>query len=164
MRIVGTDLDRPSSTQLRAMQFGYASLIPFALAAILIWMTPGLFTYELAMSFIGWVLIYGAIVVSFLGGARWGVAIRDWRPDRLIFTAFPLLLGWAAVVPNQLLPGLGMGSTVRFGILLVAFLFLLTTELIARNEWSPWYRGLRMRLTLATTGFLLLTILGLTRF
>lgn len=163
MRIIGTTTDRPAGTQLRAIQFGYLGLVPFALAALVVWLTPALFTPAFMFSFVGWVLLYAAIILSFMGGARWGAAIRDWRPDKLLLTTLPALVAWLAVIPNGMAPGLFMDQPTRFAVLMVAFVALMFSELQAKGEWAPWYRTLRLRLSLATTAFLLLTVLGLMR-
>jgi steroid 5-alpha reductase family enzyme len=45
-------------------------------------------------------LTYGAIIVSFLGGIHWGLAMRDGKPSvqRLMWGVTPSLLGWLAVL------------------------------------------------------------------
>ena len=163
MRIVTTGLDRPSATQLRAIQLGYLGAVPFGFGAVVTWTTPSFFDAVFADSFISWVLLYGAIIVSFMGGARWGAAIRDWRPDKLLITILPAFVAWLAVIPDGLFGAFGLDLAARFSVLLATFVLLLISELMASGEWAPWYRTLRMRLTLVTSAFLILTILGLIR-
>jgi hypothetical protein len=45
-------------------------------------------------------LSYGALIVSFLGGIHWGLAMRGrpLAPARLIWGVLPSLLGWLAVL------------------------------------------------------------------
>ncbi|MEM9233097.1 MAG: hypothetical protein AAGA69_02525, partial [Pseudomonadota bacterium] len=67
MRIVTTGLDRPTGTQLRAVRLGYTGLVPFGLGAAITWLSPGLISAEFAARFVGWVILYGAIILSFMG-------------------------------------------------------------------------------------------------
>jgi hypothetical protein len=49
---------------------------------------------------ITWFLAYSAVILSFLGGIHWGVAMRDpsWsNPWRLCLCMLPSLLGWLAL-------------------------------------------------------------------
>ena len=156
MRLIHTSIDRPASTRARALQLGYMSLIPFFAGALVTWGSPGVFRYDFAAGLIGWVLLYGAIYLSFMSGARWGLAIRDWRPDKLLVAILPVLLAWVTVVPQDLTPGFGLAD--RHILLAVAFFLQIGIELLAKGEWSPWYR-----LYLMTEAFLVLTILGLVR-
>ncbi|MDZ7824125.1 MAG: DUF3429 domain-containing protein [Ahrensia sp.] len=46
--------------------------------------------------------VYGAVILSFLGGIRWGVAMvghgaQKMRQTELVLSVMPSLLGWAAV-------------------------------------------------------------------
>ncbi|MEI7783796.1 MAG: DUF3429 domain-containing protein, partial [Betaproteobacteria bacterium] len=75
---------------------GLAGLIPFVLCAALQW-------YSLP----GWrmlagtaLLAYGAVIVSFLGGIHWGLAMRASPVPiaRLLWGVLPSLLGWLAVL------------------------------------------------------------------
>ena len=86
-------LDPPSAL---AWALGLAGLIPFVLLAGFQWLSvPG--WRMLAGSAL---LTYGAVIVSFLGGIHWGLAMRG-RPVasvRLVWGVLPSLLGWLAVL------------------------------------------------------------------
>ena len=89
-----TDLHAPSRL---AWSLGLAGLIPFLAGAALQWFTPP-----------GWrmlagtaLLVYGAVIVSFLGGIHWGLAMRSdpaQASPRLVWGVLPSLLGWLAVL------------------------------------------------------------------
>ncbi len=84
---------RPGRT---AWALGLAGLIPFvSLAALQSVSPPG--WRMLAASAL---LTYGAIIVSFLGGIHWGLAMRESKASVqwLIWGVTPSLLGWLAVV------------------------------------------------------------------
>lgn len=163
MRIIASEVDRATGTQMRAVLFGYLGVIPFAFAALLVWLPQGLVAPLFLADYVLWAAGYGAVILSFMAGARWGAAIRDWRPDKLFGPCLAALISWITLIPNSMLPGLGMSISMRIAILMAAFIILLAFELSSKSEWGPWYRTLRVRLTLATCAFLLITVLGLTQ-
>lgn len=79
-----------------AWMLGLAGLIPFLAGAAFQWFSPP-----------GWrmlagsaLLTYGAVIVSFLGGIHWGLAMRSSSAPgpRLIWGVVPSLLGWLGVL------------------------------------------------------------------
>ena len=78
------------------MRLGYAGLIPFVVGAALVWLVwPEAHPYvTLALS------AYAAVIVSFLGGIHWGLAMRNPDPPRflLLWGVVPSLLAWLAVM------------------------------------------------------------------
>lgn len=95
---------------------------------------------------------YGAVILSFLGGVRWGAALalpRAQLTPELVLAVIPSLLGWCALLlpgATQPLLALALGLAV-FGVLDV--------REGARGNWPAWYPRLRLLLTL-----LVLTCLG----
>ncbi len=86
-------LSRPS---VAAQALGLAGLLPFIAGAALPWlMQPG--WRMLAASAL---LTYAALIVSFLGGIHWGLAMRQAHPPKaqLVWGVVPSLLGWLAVL------------------------------------------------------------------
>lgn len=79
-----------------AQRLGYAGLLPFVLGALLIWVVlPEAHPYvTLALS------AYAAVIISFLGGVHWGLAMRQDTPTAtpLIWGVVPSLLAWTAVM------------------------------------------------------------------
>jgi hypothetical protein len=123
-----------------------AGLIPFmaGAGAMLVWrddpqnaQTAGLY-----------VMVFGALVLSFLGGIRWGseMSRRDKpRFGELLMSIFGVLAGWALVMayftwrPDRLL-FIGLAVT-----LLAHFVMDVLT-----GEFPLWYRRLRVWPTLIT--------------
>jgi hypothetical protein len=116
-----------------------AGIIPFAAA------TLGSFLSGPLGSFAAFALLaYGAVILSFLGGIHWGLAIA--RPDpsfaRLGLGVLPSLIGWTALL---------LGG--RFGLLLLALafllVFLLDRQLTREGRAPPWFPKLRLPPTAA---------------
>ena len=153
-------------TERDAKLLGYAGLLPFAFGAIIAWM-PGV-PISLRTSCLEWTLLYAAIILSFMGGARWGVAMMaDGRRSGAPFSGFlaavtPALAAWAMVVPEALLP-FASPASVRFAVLIAAFAGLLAEDLraVRAGEAPDWYGRLRVRLTLGVVVALALVIVRL---
>ncbi|MEH3146871.1 MAG: DUF3429 domain-containing protein [Methylobacterium frigidaeris] len=138
-----------SGGPISAFVLGWAGVIPFAafsLATVL-----GIATPVPAQAAL---LAYGAAILSFMGGAQWGVAMR--APDGFD-------RGWtgygASVVPALLAwTGLLVAGRAGLGLLVAGFAGLLAYDLwTIRRGYAPgWYASLRWRLTAAV-----LVLLGL---
>ena len=132
-------------TPLAARLLGFGGLLPFILAAVAAYaVDPALQEY-----FRKALVSYGAVILSFLGGVRWGVAMigRDTtglaRP--LLISVVPALLGWWAAL---------MPSTAGAIMLAACFAVLLVADV--RNHNMPaWYRMLRIPLSIGAIGSLL---------
>lgn len=160
MMKIGETFDTDRQTRALAQRLGYAGLIPFAIGAGVVWAQPAQLSGAAIADITLWVLFYGAVILSFMGGAQWGSALRTGRFDRLMISVVPALVGWLAVVPSGIIPGFSPDMPVRFLILFCSFVGLMVSELIAR-EWDGWYAGLRIKLSIGTISMLFLTILGL---
>ncbi|MBW0151681.1 MAG: DUF3429 domain-containing protein [Phenylobacterium sp.] len=126
-----------------ALMLGAAGVIPFAALALLIAMGgAGLIAPEQAERMLR---LYGALILSFMGGAQWGLSTA--RPEgpkarALAVSVLPALFAWAAfLIPTG--PGLLALSA--------AFLALMLYDLwtVRRGEAPVWYGRLRVGLTLA---------------
>lgn len=133
-----------SRTERDAGLLGYAGVIPFAVGAALAWIAP-------SDAVLSWTLAYGTIILSFMGGARWSLALlsggRTGTPLSSLLTAVtPALVGWAALVPSRLL---AVPDWLRLTLLGVAFLVLLAEDRrgVRLGEAPGWYGALRTRLT-----------------
>lgn len=92
-----------------ARWLGAAGLLPFLLTALAAWAGPeewrGIALFALAT--------YGMVILSFLGGVHWGLALRapaaeaPYAAPRLGLGVLPALIGWAALMLPPT-PGLGM--------------------------------------------------------
>jgi Protein of unknown function (DUF3429) len=79
-----------------ALRLGYGGLLPFAAGALLVWLLrPDARPYA-ALG----LAAYGALIVSFLGGIHWGLAMRlaPPPPRLLLWGVVPSLLAWPAVM------------------------------------------------------------------
>ena len=137
-------LDRLRAIPAAARWLGLGGLVPFALAA-LVGLAADAPLRDLALRSL---LAYGAVILSFLGGVRWGLAMaapeRLWGP--LSISVLPALLGWIALLlpPSTALLTLALG----FAAMLAADMKLAAAP--------AWYRALRLPLTLGAVVALLL--------
>lgn len=134
-----------------ALILGLAGLIPFfgsALAAVLL---DGELSAKATLA-LG---AYGAVILSFLGGVKWGVLLNDktalklWKP--IVLSVVPSIIAWAAL----LLPSLAMLSVLAAGMV---FQYFLDTESMHQKKLPEWYGRLRLILTI---GAVLSLLIGL---
>ena len=130
-----------------ACWLGFAGLIPFFLAAVigLVWSTP---LHEISLKAL---LAYGAVILSFLGGIRWGLAIATSKSSGLLgplaISVAPALLGWVALlVPSSV------------GLVLLALGFAVMADF--RLSTAPyWYATLRLPLSIGAIVCLLIGLM-----
>jgi hypothetical protein len=101
------------------------------------------------------------LILSFLGGVHWGVAIAEFGPDiavcrisrRLAYSVVPSLIGWGALF---LAPPIGLM------VLAAAFAGMLAFDLRAgrSGELPVWYPKLRLPLSVAVVASLGVAVLG----
>ncbi len=122
---------------------GLAGLIPFVAATAMVWWAPMTWQFIAIQAF----LYYSAVILSFLGGVQWGVAM-SLEPAgsagfnrRLLLSMGPSLIAWPALLLH---PYTGAWALAA-GFLLVRL-----------HEWGRdsrallpgWYQSLRNLLTL----------------
>ncbi len=150
-----------------ALVLGVAGLIPFALSTYVFITAAGQTDPGAGLRgsiAIASVVIYGAVILSFLGGTRWGVEIAarhargDGAPDTLTLTLSILssVVGWVAAIlalPPVAAPVYGLV------MMMGAYAALLLWDLTAVRDglWPEWYGPLR---SVLTTGAII--ALGLT--
>lgn len=120
-----------------ARRLGAAGLIPFVGGALLVWLVwPEAHPY-VAMG----LSAYAGLIVSFLGGIHWGVAMREARPPvaLLAWGVLPSLLAWVAVMMP---PSAGL---VVHGVLLLIG-YAVDRRLYPRHGLAAWLT-LRFRLS-----------------
>jgi len=134
-----------------AAWLGALGLIPFAALAALLPFVNGDLKPDLAYS----LLAYGAVILSFLGGVHWGLAIGGTEPAgaaslkvRLILSVIPSLVAWAALlVPER--SGLFVLSAA------IALMLIVDIRASRAGEAPKWYPRLRIPLSCAVTASLL---------
>lgn len=133
----------------KAALLGYSGVVPFATAVVFI----ALGSAGMRQLALDGFLIYAAIILSFLGGIRWGAASTA-GPDPgrgLIFSILPslwaaLFLWWAPV------------NVAAWGLMTGFILMGLADWFYPGLKVPTWMRPLRMRLTLAVVACHLLVL------
>ena len=124
-----------------AQVLGYGGLIPFFAAAIASWTLD---EPLLGIDPIDAGRAYGAVILSFLGGIRWGLALTSAKQiaaeKDLAISVAPSVAAWAALLLPAL-PGLV--------ILLAGFIAQLYWDMRAHRKGliPQWFKGLRVQLT-----------------
>lgn len=137
------------NTPVAARWLGFLGLIPFG-ATVVAGLIPALPLHSLAPQAL---LAYGAVILSFLGGIRWGLAIvKVGHADLfspLFISVLPSLLGWIALL---------MSASTGLLLLALGFSALLLADLRLPTA-PPWYGALRLPLSVGAIGALLLGVL-----
>ena len=142
--IPGSINDIPKS----ALVPGILGLVPVIfLSAVTVFQSPNVHGVVIAA-----LLAYGAVILSFLGGVRWGTAICGTShvplSIQLWISVVPSLVGWAAIlieIPAALL------------VLTVAFSLMLFTDYMIAGA-PIWYLRLRVILSLPVIACLLIVL------
>ena len=96
---------------MAAALLGFAGALPFVFFAGALWLPPPFPSVPFAFS---GGLVYGAVILSFLGGIRWGTALGmgegEHRSMTFAVSVLPALAGWVALA---LPPLLGVGTAHR---------------------------------------------------
>lgn len=123
-----------------ALWLGLAGLVPFWLPLMPLYGAP-MMSADRALLLL---LVYGAVILSFLGGIRWGAALKlprgPLQSTLFVFSVLPSLVGFAAL----LLPAVA-------GLVLLITGFLIQgawdVQSAQRNELPAWFATLRAILT-----------------
>jgi len=137
--------ERPPFLPRAALRFGFLGLAPLAISA-LVSLSAHTDTARLgALSF----SIYASALLSFLGGVRCGFEIMR-APDapdgrRLLFSALPVLGGWALTLFTLYVPYVLGASSIFAGLFAVQMIW---DQRSAIDAGAPaWYPLLRRVLT-----------------
>jgi hypothetical protein len=144
-----------------ALVLGLGGLIPFLAIPLLVLVgqQETLPVWLRAHTTVPALVLYAAVILSFMGGVQWGIAVRSVDEDDLStwrrygVSVLPALLAWFAVF-----------TATRTALILLAtgFVALLIYDLwmVARDEAPKWYERLRVMLTsvvvIALTGTVVL--------
>jgi len=121
--------------------YGLLGWIPFLGPPVIAWAEPGVKLWALQSQ-----ALYAALILSFLGGARWGLAIAGPGPDarRIGLSMLPTLAGLALLLLPADQRALQLAG--------------LASALIAQGVWDQisakppqWYPRLRLILTIGAT-------------
>lgn len=131
------DIKQIQHSPVPAMVLGFSGLIPFLMPPLCMLLT-GTFHPELSLA----QTAYGACVLAFMGGVRWGFVLPDdfdARADwfNLGYSVSPSFIAWAALLVSPPVSSLfimtGLVGTAYFDC--------------ATKTYPPWFRGLRFVLT-----------------
>ncbi|KAL0966285.1 hypothetical protein UPYG_G00293390 [Umbra pygmaea] len=134
-----------------ALYIGFSSVLPFLGAPLLMAITHS-YLPEVAYAQV----VYGASIVSFLGGARWGFALPEGSPAQpdwmnLGNSVVPSLLAWLAllcrdnIAEGSLVVIMGLGLALHYDITLLP-------------GYPSWFKAMRTILTLVATFSLVATL------
>ncbi|XP_072297274.1 transmembrane protein 69-like [Eucyclogobius newberryi] len=134
-----------------ALYLGFSGLIPFLSAPVLMAATSTFYP-EVAYA----QMVYGASIVSFLGGARWGYALPEGSPalpdwKNLGNSVVPSLLAWMAllcmdnITEGVLVVIMGLGLSLHY-------------DLNILPQYPSWFKAMRTILTLVATFSLVATL------
>ena len=135
--------DRPITEPIpaSALALGLAGILPFAAGALSVWVALPLLTPETGLR-LG--VVYGAIILSFLGGIRWGTALGPYDHARQGLVFMASVLGSLAGLAAAFLPAVPALSLLIAGFLMQALWDVTSAE---AGRLPGWFGRLRMILT-----------------
>ena len=125
--------------QQTSIRLAWAGLAPFILTAAL--GVIGLYQAIALQAF----LVYSAVILSFLGGIHWGLAMRDGIDKiqgRLVICMAPPLVAWIAVA---FLPTL-------LTLVVLAFFYIIWLRYDIKAVSDDWYVKMRRPITFVVVG------------
>lgn len=131
-----------------ALLLGWFGVVPFAALTAAALLLP-----HAALQAVQTLVLYGAIILSFMGGAQWGLAMHSGAEEalatRLAVSVLPALAAFALALEPARVALIGLAAV---------FLLLLIYDFsTVRGGLAPlWYARLRLQLTLAVVLCLLL--------
>ena len=126
---------------LAALLLGLAGLIPFAAGAVSLWASVPLLPAETGLRL---VVIYGAIILSFLGGIRWGTAIGPYDAGRQAPEFAASVMGSLAGLSAAFLPAIPALALLIAGFLVQGLWDVMSVD---SGRLPGWFGRLRMILT-----------------
>ena len=99
-------------------------------------------------------IAYGAVILSFLGGVRWGIALKygaEHQTGLLVVSVLPSLAAWLALL---------MPRPHDFTLLIACYLALAVADfaMVRRGHAPHWYATLRLMLTAAVVLVLIVAL------
>lgn len=127
---------------------GYSGTIPFISLAVILLLDASSTTPAASGLAASALHLYGAIILSFLGGLHWGrIACNpDIKPSDkwfLIYSVIPSLMGWSSYLLSDIWQGAALMLIAGFIIS-----YVIDIRFIRLGEWQSWMKPLRTNLTL----------------
>jgi Protein of unknown function (DUF3429) len=143
-----------SNKQKMALALMASGALPFIAAAYLT--LPGV-SLDAGIQGELLILVYGAVILSFLGGIRWGAALQSGPPAVLFGSVLSSLVGVSA-----LLMGFGFrlfGLSPSLWLLVAGFTAQAAWDYFGRGTLPDWFVRLRMAISTIVIVCLLITLL-----
>ena len=137
-----------------ALWLGLAGLIPFVAGAVSLWASMPLLPPETGLKL---AIIYGAIILSFLGGIRWGTAIGPYDSGRQTLEFSASVLGSLAGLAAAFLPAIPALALLIAGFLMQGLWDAVSVD---SGRLPGWFGRLRMLLTAGAVISLVATLLA----
>lgn len=131
----------PGRIPAAALLLGLAGLIPFFAGAAALWSAIPLLPPETGLKL---VIVYGAIILSFLGGIRWGTAIGPYDTGRQTTEFSASVLGSLAGLAAVFLPAIPALALLIAGFLMQGLWDVMSVD---SGRLPSWFGRLRMILT-----------------
>lgn len=142
-------------------RLGLYGLLPFAVSAAALWLSPYLLPQYIAIDFHQLALVYGGVVAAYLAGAGAGamLALKPKTGESFLPGLIAALVAVIAILPSGVF-FLSIGAAWRQAVILLLFVYLLMRDLsaVSAGLLPRWYGALRMRLTFWAGLFILLII------
>ena len=137
-----------------ALLLGLAGLIPFAAGALALWAPLPVLDADLGLRL---VIGYGALILSFLGGIRWGTAIGPYAANRQGAELAASVLGSLAGLGALFIPSVPALALLIAGFLMQALWDVTSVE---SGRLPAWFGRLRMMLTAGAVMSLIATLVA----
>lgn len=124
-----------------ALLLGLAGLVPFFAGAAALWASLPLLPPETGLKL---AIVYGAIILSFLGGIRWGTAIGPYDTSRQTLEFSASVLGSLAGLAAVFLPAIPALALLIAGFLMQGLWDVMSVD---SGRLPSWFGRLRMILT-----------------
>ena len=124
-----------------ALMLGLAGLIPFVAGAAAQWTRIPLLPSDAGLKL---AIVYGAIILSFLGGIRWGTAIGPYDQGRQTLEFSASVLGSLAGLAAVFLPNIPALALLIAGFLMQGLWDVMSVD---AGRLPHWFGRLRMILT-----------------
>lgn len=137
-----------------ALWLGLAGLIPFLAGAASQWASLPLLPAETGLKL---VIVYAAIILSFLGGIRWGTAIGPYDQGRQALEFSASVLGSLAGLAATFLPPIPALALLIAGFLMQGLWDVMSAD---AGRLPAWFGRLRMILTAGAVVSLIAALLA----
>lgn len=147
----------PTYPTPHALRLGYLGLVPFVLGVVFVGLLQSDAHAQQHNFVISALSKYAAVIISFLAGIHWGLAMRGGAPkldDRLTWGVVPSLVAWIAVVMSAD-PDIRAATHGVDAGLVVHGVTLIVCYLNDRKHYPSWgaaaWLTLRFRLTVVAS-------------